>query len=158
MPAGRRSEFSQEMADAVCKQLAEGKSLRSIAKLDKFPCVATVCKWLRQFPQFAEQYAHAREAQAEVLASEIIDIADEEIAFVKDGNGEEAEIKFDSTAVARNRLRVDARKWYASKLAPKKYGDKVENTIQGPEGGAIKHDHTITLTPDEAYKRMLDGQ
>lgn len=40
-------------------------------------------------------------------------------------DGEDVKVVFDSTAVARNRLRMDARKWVASKLKPKKYGDKL---------------------------------
>jgi hypothetical protein len=33
--------------------------------------------------------------------------------------------------IQRSRLRVDARKWAAAKLAPKKYGDRVENDVKG---------------------------
>jgi hypothetical protein len=47
-------------------------------------------------------------------------------------------VVFDSTAVARNRLRVDARKWVAAKLLPKKYGDKVQQEVSGPDGGPIE--------------------
>lgn len=46
----------------------------------------------------------------------------------------------DQDVIARSRLRVDARKWYASKLAPKKYGDKITQEISGPDGGAVQID------------------
>ena len=84
-------------------------------------------------PEFSEQYARAREAQADKLAEETLAIADEDCTMVRadkhgsrddDGEGN-TEVVFDATAVARNRLRVDARKWLASKMAPKKYGDKL---------------------------------
>jgi hypothetical protein len=70
--------------------------------------------------EFRRQYAHARECQADFYAEQIVDIADGkdklevtegEPVLVRDHN--------------RDRLRIDARKWFASKLAPKKYGDKV---------------------------------
>jgi hypothetical protein len=74
-------------------------------------------------PAFRDQYACAREEQAEALADEIVGISDEIDATVKH-EGEEVRLALDATAVARNRLRVDARKWVASKLKPKKYGDR----------------------------------
>lgn len=81
-------------------------------------------RWLADSESFQQQYARAREEQADTLADEIVSISDE-----REGRaivaGEEVAVVFDSTAVARNRLRVDARKWVASKLKPKKYGDKL---------------------------------
>ena len=61
-----------------------------------------------------------------------------------DGEGN-TEVVFDSTAVQRNRLRVDARKWLLSKLAPKKYGDKLTQEHTGANGGAIEVHSTVTL-------------
>jgi hypothetical protein len=70
-------------------------------------------------PEFAEQYAHARDSQADTLADEILDIADD---GSNDYMGDDE--TYNGDAVARSKLRVDARKWIASKLKPKKYGDK----------------------------------
>ena len=131
---GRPSLYSPELAATICEHVAEGKSLRVIAALEGMPAQSTVMAWLdgRQ-PEFSEQYARAREAQADKLAEETLAIADEDCTMVRadkhgsrddDGEGN-TEVVFDATAVARNRLRVDARKWLASKMAPKKYGDKL---------------------------------
>lgn len=87
------------------------------------PCMTTVFKWLREDEAFAQQYARAREDQADALADEIVAIADEAEVSAKQ-DGEEIRLALDATAVARNRLRVDARKWVASKLKPKKYGER----------------------------------
>lgn len=124
-PTGRPSTYAPEVADAICERLATGESLRSICRDDSMPAMSTVFKWLTQQDAFAEQYAHAREEQAESLADEIVAISDEADVAVKH-EGEEVKLALDATAVARNRLRVDARKWVASKLKPKKYGEKVE--------------------------------
>lgn len=120
---GRASEFSQDTADAICERLALGQSLRAICADEAMPAMSTVFKWLGDFPAFSEQYARAREEQAETLADEIVAIADETEVSTKQ-DGESVTLALDATAIARNRLRVDARKWVASKLKPKKYGDK----------------------------------
>jgi hypothetical protein len=133
---GRPSEYSQTVAEAITERIADGESLRSICSDEAMPAKSTVFKWLSQNKDFADQYARAREEQAETLASEIVAIADEECTTIRadkhgakpDGDAGEVEVVFDSTAVARNRLRVDARKWVAAKLKPKVYGEKVEHS------------------------------
>ena len=69
--------FSQEMADTICERIANGESLRSICDPDDMPAASTVCLWLSKNPRFAEQYARAREAQADTIFDEILDIADD---------------------------------------------------------------------------------
>lgn len=124
MGVGRPSEFSQTTADAICDKLVEGKSLRSILLADDMPASSTVFKWLKQNPDFAEQYAHARDAQADTLADEILDIADDGTNDWMDDQEEAGGVRYNGDAVQRSKLRVDARKWVAAKLKPKKYGDR----------------------------------
>ena len=130
MPAGRPTTYSEELASRICEEIADGRSLRSIVANDEgMPARSTIFKWLVEDKQFSDRYAKAREAQADVLFEEILDIADEAQTTTKlVGQGDDAEevITYDSVAVARNRLRVDARKWMAGKLRPKKYGEKLE--------------------------------
>lgn len=108
----------------VCERLAEGESLRSICRDEALPASSSIFKWLGQHPEFAEQYTRAREEQAETLAAEIVGIADEDQTTTKSIGEDMTIVVFDATAVARNRLRVDARKWVAAKLKPKVYGDR----------------------------------
>ena len=91
------------------------------------PCQTTVYEWLCKHPAFAEQYTHAREEQADTLADEIIAIADESPTLnqIKDKDGKVVDIKIDSGYVAYQKQRIEARKWTAMKLKPKKYGDRV---------------------------------
>jgi hypothetical protein len=117
--------------------IAEGHSLRAICReRNDMPAMSTVFKWLNLVPAFAEQYARAREEQAEAMADEMVAIADEAEVTAKH-QGEDVVLALDATAIARNRLRVDARKWVASKLKPKKYGDRVSQEISGPEGAPL---------------------
>jgi hypothetical protein len=80
-------------------------------------------------------YIHARECQAELFACEIIDIADETpITEQPDPDGG-VTLRIDAAGVQRNKLRVDARKWVAARLLPRKYGERKE----------IEHSGTVTL-------------
>jgi hypothetical protein len=85
-----------------------GMTLTSICNLPDMPHISTIYDWQDSFPEFAERYSHARNRQADTLASRVIDEA------------------MNSSDAPIGRLRMDALKWFASKMAPKKYGDKVE--------------------------------
>ena len=85
------------------------------------PGHTTVYEWLLARPDFADRYARARDEQADTLADEIIAIADEPPAEVVDDKGIS---RTDSGWVTWQKNRVDARKWVAAKLKPKKYGDR----------------------------------
>lgn len=132
---GRPGEFTQEVADLICAGLMEGYSLRKICASDEMPACSTVYKWLIENQSFSEQYTRAREVQADVMADEIIDISDDgSNDTYEDDDGHK---KTDYDVIARSRLRVDSRKWIASKLKPKKYGDKVTAEHTGEGGGPI---------------------
>lgn len=106
---GRPSSYTVETGDIICERIADGESLRAICQDDDMPSRASVFRWLADNESFRNQYARAREDQAETMADELISIADEA-----------------TDDVQRSRLRVDTRKWVASKLKPKKYGDKLQ--------------------------------
>lgn len=126
---GRPSEFTEEMAERICERLSDGESLRSICSLDEFPSKSTVCKWLSQQPSFADQYARARELQADALFDEVLDIADDgrnDWMERHDDEGGNIGWRENGEAMRRSQLRIDARKWMAGKLRPKKYGEKLD--------------------------------
>jgi len=80
-------------------------------------------RWLLNNKEFQDKYAQAREAQADYLLEELLDIADDKSGDTyEDAKGN---IKVDHENINRSRLRVDTRKWVIAKLAPKKYGDRV---------------------------------
>lgn len=114
---GRPSKYTQELADKICRLIAEGMSLRAICEDSTMPHRDTVASWLCEKPDFSDQYARAREDQADFYTDQIIEIADT--------------VEPDAASVAKAKLQIDARKWKASKLAPKKYGDKVEQVLSG---------------------------
>jgi hypothetical protein len=124
MPAGRPCKYTKAKAIAICARLAEGEPLVAICRDDDAADVSTVYRWLLVHAEFREMYARAREDQADTLADQIIDIADDGTRdYVKDAEGI---ARVDHDHINRARLRVDARKWIAAKLKPRKYGEKLE--------------------------------
>ncbi len=120
------SGYSQKLALCICEEIAKGRSLRSICSPDNMPAASTVCLWLTEHKDFAEQYTRAREAQADFLAEDTIEIADNATNdWMATNDPENPGYTLNGEHVQRSRLRVDARKWFASKVAPKKYGEKI---------------------------------
>ena len=136
---GRPSGFTQEIADAICERLADGDSLRAICEDYGMPNRATVFRWLGLYPEFSDQYARAREDQAESLADEIVSIADQMPPMTDSGST-------DSGHVSWQKNRIEARKWVAAKLKPKKYSDKIQQELSGPNGGPIQSVSEIVVT------------
>ena len=119
----------------VCAQIAEGKSLRSILDHDdKLPSVRTFLDWIGEATELATQYTRAREAGYLLLADELVAIADENYTTAEDGTRE----RLSNEAIARNRLRVDTRKWMLAKMLPRQYGEKLQTEHTGKGGGPIQ--------------------
>jgi hypothetical protein len=117
---GRPSLYTPELADAICERLSNGESLNAICAADGMPSEAAVRLWaLDDRDGFAAKYARARELQAHALA---------ELAVTEAAKASDA---------ALGRLAFDARRWFAGKVAPKHYGEKVTAEHTGPGGGAI---------------------
>ena len=151
--AGRPSKYSDELANDICARIANGESLVKICNGDKYPAATTIFQWIANNDEFRNKYAHAREAQADKLADEIVSIADDGVndTYITDGGQ-----AVNHDVIARSRLRVDARKWVASKLAPKKYGDKITQEHTGVDGGAIKTETVTKLDYSKLSKVQLE--
>lgn len=139
-PRGRPNSYNAIMAEAICDEIATGRSVLQITQDQAYPSERTIYRWLEHSDEFRQKYARAREFQAEHYASEIVALADTPVEarkiVIKADGSEEITI---GDAVERTKVQIDARKWYASKLAPKKYGDRLEQFISGPDGAPIQH-------------------
>lgn len=140
---GRPSDYTEELAAEICAQLSEGVSLRTVCQAEDMPNASTVFRWLASNGDFRDQYARAKVESADAMAEDMLGIADEIEGKIL-GND-----RSDGARVQAQRIRVETRKWLASKLQPKKYGDRLEVV---PPGGE-------TLTPEAAaiLSKVLDG-
>ena len=120
---GRPSTFTNEIADTICERIAAGESLLSICSSDGMPHQATVFRWLadEKYAAFCDMYACAREVQGDTKFDQVGDMAHSVVSGQVDPQAA--------------RVFIDAIKWQAAKLSPRKYGDKVEHT--GKDGGAL---------------------
>ena len=115
----------------VCDRIRDGQSLRKACEPVDVPNISTILRWLKNDESGALciQYARAREIQADMLFDEILEIADNatsDVTFAKDGTK-----IVNHENIQRARLRIDTRKWFISKLQPKKYSEKAANDVGG---------------------------
>lgn len=144
---GRPGTYTEELGEQICEEIAtSNKGMKAICEglgLKVMTVLCWLCETHRNYIEdFAKLYARAKEMQAEMLAEEILQIADDgsnDTYTDEDGNE-----KTDHDVIARSRLRVDSRKWIASKLKPKKYGDKMDVTSGGEQIAPIIWQETKT--------------
>ena len=118
--------------ETICERIANGESLRQIVEDDGMPASSTVFKWLSEDGAFSEQYASAREAQADAVFDDILSIADDaRNDWMQRNHGDSVAWVENGEALRRSQLRIDARKWMAGKLKPKKYGEKLDLNLSG---------------------------
>lgn len=123
---GRPGLYTDALAEQICRMISEGKSLTEVCELEHMPARFTLYRWMREHADFNDAYTRAREERADLLAEEVLTIADE------------------TTDANLGRLRVDARKWAAAKLNPKTYGDKLQ----------VDGDMRVKLTDDQLESRL----
>jgi len=139
-PGGRPTKYSPELADRICEIVASNPEglPRLCKKFPELPSYETINQWRWKHPKFADNYAQAKRNQAELMAEAIEDVAQDliDISYV-DEHGVK---RLDSGMVAQARLVIDSRKWLASKLAPKIYGDRqqVETKVTVSHEDSIK--------------------
>lgn len=136
---GRPSSYCPKTSGIICKRIAEGESLNTICKDKGIPNAETVRKWLHDFPEFLGNYARAREQQADHYADEMVDIAD------------------NATDTNKARLQIDARKWKASKLLPKKYGDKLDITTRDETPPVTREDMIAMMRKSPSYLAQIEA-
>lgn len=141
----RPSSFTQEVADQICERLAKPESLRSICADEAMPGKTTVLRWLRERDEFRVQYARAREDQADAFADEILEISDDGTNDTY--KNEDGLDLLNHDHIQRSKLRVETRKWLMGKMAPKKYGDRLQ-LANDPD------DPLLAMTDDQLEARM----
>ena len=155
MRTGRPTDYSLELAAHICSELSQGRPLTKICAADDMPAMSSVYLWLLKNRDFSEMYARAREDQADTMADEIVQIADDGLndTYID----EDGKKRVDQDVVARSRLRVDARKWVAAKLKPRKYGDRITQDINATVTSKIEMSEDALLQIAAGASKVTDS-
>lgn len=143
-PVGRPPIMNPKIEEEILNRLTLGESARSICRDEHMPGWTTMCKHLLENPDFANQYARAKQYGIEHRLDEGYERAldesrdvIEDVVHKENEDGTVTEFvkkKSDNTAVQRDKLIIDLIKWEASRLHSKKYGDKIQQEVTGAEG------------------------
>lgn len=130
---GRPSKYSDAIVAQICEHLASGRSLRSFCAKEGNPSQSMVYRWLHDDVNgFREKYVRAREDQADTMADEMLDIADDGTNdWMQQHRGDDVRWVENGEALKRSQLRIESRKWLAGKMRPKVYGDKIQAEFNG---------------------------
>jgi DNA-directed RNA polymerase subunit F len=156
---GRATKYTEDLANKICEILSTtSRSLRSICMEPNMPSHASVYTWLNEKPSFLDKYTRARESQADYMADEILEIADDSSedtrTIVKDGEIIEVE---NADYINRCKLRIESRKWVAAKLRPKKYGDKVDIDYT-TKGDKVIGEVDYSRLSDEVLQQIINAK
>lgn len=144
MPAGRPSDYTPEIAAEICQRIRDGELLMHICRDDHMPGKSSVFRWLRIHEEFRESYEQAREDQAYGWVEECFEIADEnEHDLAIDESGKTI-VNWEH--INRSKLRIETRKWAASKIGRVKFGDRVTNEHTGPNGSSLVPLFNVTIS------------
>jgi terminase small subunit-like protein len=141
--------YNAQIADEICEAIATHPwGLERICKkFPHFPDKSTIWLWKLRNQSFSDKYYKAKLAQAELHVEECFDISDD-VSNDRKINHEGNEVT-NNEAVNRSRLKVDTRKWVASKLLPKQYGDKQQLEDLQAENANLRKEMM-------EYRKMLD--
>lgn len=143
MTTRRTSPYTPELDALICERLAAGESLRSISKLAGMVPESTVRSWVVDNKEgFSARYARARGIGLDVLAEELLAIADTPVEGLRSETSDAGVKLIREDMLGHRRLQIDTRKWFLSKMAPKKYGDRTAMELTGADGGPIEINDT----------------
>ena len=144
---GSRAIKRREVLDTIFAGISLGKSARAMC-MEVGISQRVLWNWLASDEELMRQYQRAKELCVDAYAEEIIEISDEgsRDTYV-DEKGREV---INREVIARAQLRIDARKWYAARLAPRKYGDKLPVTHEGSDARkSVVHNIAIAFVAPE---------
>lgn len=132
-PNGRPTKYTPELADEICSAIESSeKGLQHLCNENPhWPERANIFIWLRKYPEFQFKYTQAKESQVEVNVDYIQEMANEPHHYIDDIGNERVDVSL-------LRVKIDALKWKAAKLKPKKYGDRIEIEQKTEENERLK--------------------
>jgi hypothetical protein len=136
MPGGRPTKYNPELGRKICEAIKDGWSLRQLDASPDYPSSSAICSWVLAHDEFAEIYATAQQVKVMQVIDEAVDISDDSRNDSQLDDKGQTVVNYD--VIQRARLRVDTRKWLASKIVPKIYGDKITQELTGKDGAPLQ--------------------
>ena len=133
---------SQALLATICREIAEGRSLRSVCRDEGMPNLATVMRWINEDADFSRAYDVAREMRGDRFGEQVADIAQDTLNGLIDPNAA--------------RVAGDLLKWSAARMAPKKYGDRIEQTVKVADAGQ-EHLDAVRALAQRRKAARVDG-
>ena len=146
MAVGRPTTYNKKLADYVCEIIATHRhGLKKLCLMYKdFPDHTTIALWRFKHKEFSTQYLNAKQAQMDLIMEELDDLMDESLGYYVDDKGNK---KIDPPSASIAIAKVNNRKWFASKIAPKLYGDRQQIDIESTQFSQEVKDKMSSLTP-----------
>lgn len=141
-PVGRPPIYSEALAAEILDAMSVGHSVQDICRRDGMPTIDTVWRWRWSIPDFSERYDLARDRRAEIQALRVEELADEKPLTYVDAQGIE---RIDPAWAQVQKLRIDSRKWIASRLVPA-FSERVAIA------GKVDHDHKHSIDPNDRQR------
>jgi len=151
----------EDFIPEILEWIASGQTLREYCRQAGKPSYGTVYDWLEVDKEFASRFARAREQGEDVIAQECLAIADDgtnDWMEEQHGEDEDSSWRINGEHIQRSRLRVDTRLKLLAKWNPKKYGDKVQNEVSGPNGAAIQTEVSIKFVKPANSSESVSNQ
>jgi len=128
---GRHSSYTPEIGDEIIERLSNGEPLRQICRDEHIPKWDAVYRWMDKDPEFAQRIARAREIGEDAIAQEALLIADTPLMGERTKTGKDGTEVWEEDMLGHRKLQIETRLKLLAKWNPKKWGEKVTQTVEG---------------------------
>jgi hypothetical protein len=146
--SGSQLVYSHTVAEEICDRIANGETLHEICSDPHMPSQTVVRQWrVDDVHGFSDRYQRARQEQTHTYVDQIMTIADDgRNDWMARNDPDNPGWAMNGEHIARSRMRIDTRKWYASKILPKLYGERIDATVSNTDGSPLVPVLRLTLT------------
>ena len=163
-PTGRPQVVTAEVEEEIIRRMLEGETLRAICRDEHMPSRSTIflhlARSVRDGTGFSDQYTRAMQFRAFHFAEDTLAIADDTEEDWETRTNEEGEnyVAVNRDHIARAKLRVETRKWYMERLAPRHYGKPTQTITAEPTRIIIQKVDFSALQPEPIIPKRIPGR
>lgn len=128
---GRPSSYTPEIGDEIVERISNGEPLRQICRDEHMPSWMSVYRWMDKDADFSLRIARARELGEDAIAQEALLIADTPVEGVRLKETATGIERVTEDMLGHRKLQIETRLKLLAKWNPKKWGEKVTQTVEG---------------------------